>query len=188
MAAPPASCPKTATFQAPMAIPAAAAPATIATAPAEPRAGPGALIHLDRVGLIYGQPGSPRAVEALREVSFDVGHEQFVSIVGPSGCGKSTLLKIVAGLLSPTSGTVTFELVGDLLVHGVSRPTTWQTTVTFTDTEVTGTATTQVLISDFGMEPPKAGPVLTIEDLVTLELDVKGTVALSSADLFFYPD
>jgi polyisoprenoid-binding protein YceI len=88
----------------------------------------------------------------------------------------------------PTSGTVSFELVGDLLVHGVSRPTTWQATATFADTEVTGIATTTVLITDFGMEPPKAGPVLTIEDAVTLELDVKGTVAPASADTFFYGD
>ena len=31
---------------------------------------------------------------------------EFVSIVGPSGCGKSTLLKIVAGLLSQSTGEV----------------------------------------------------------------------------------
>jgi hypothetical protein len=78
--------------------------------------------------------------------------------------------------------------VGDLLVHGVSRSTTWQATATFAETEITATATTTVLITDFGMEPPRAGPVLTIEDAVTLELDVKGTVAPSSADSFFYAD
>ena len=34
---------------------------------------------------------------------------EFFSVVGPSGCGKSTLLDVIAGLASPSSGTVTFE-------------------------------------------------------------------------------
>jgi NitT/TauT family transport system ATP-binding protein len=46
-------------------------------------------------------------VEVLGDVSLDVASGEFVSILGPSGCGKSTLLSIVAGLLTPTRGTVT---------------------------------------------------------------------------------
>ncbi|MFF1688981.1 MULTISPECIES: ABC transporter ATP-binding protein [unclassified Streptomyces] len=45
-------------------------------------------------------------VTALADVSLDVAADEFVAIVGPSGCGKSTLLKLVAGLLSPSSGEV----------------------------------------------------------------------------------
>lgn len=45
-------------------------------------------------------------VRALQDVSLDVGHNEFVTIVGPSGCGKSTLLRLAAGLLRPTAGTV----------------------------------------------------------------------------------
>ena len=45
----------------------------------------------------------------LREVNFHVEEGEFVSIIGPSGCGKSTLLNIIAGLDSPTSGTVTLH-------------------------------------------------------------------------------
>jgi NitT/TauT family transport system ATP-binding protein len=48
-------------------------------------------------------------VEALRDVSFTVGRGEFVSIVGQSGCGKSSLLKILAGLLSKTSGVISIE-------------------------------------------------------------------------------
>jgi polyisoprenoid-binding protein YceI len=87
----------------------------------------------------------------------------------------------------PTSGTASFQMVGDLTVHGVTRPTTWDATATFEDGQVTGTASTTVLISDFGMEPPKAGPVLSIEDSVKLELDVKGAVAPSMAELLSDP-
>jgi polyisoprenoid-binding protein YceI len=70
----------------------------------------------------------------------------------------------------PTSGQATFQLSGDLTVHGVSKPVTWQVTATFADSSVSGSATTAIKITDFGMTPPKAGPVLSIEDGLTLEL------------------
>lgn len=43
---------------------------------------------------------------ALSEVAFQIKTNEFVTIVGRSGCGKSTMLNIVAGLLTPSSGTV----------------------------------------------------------------------------------
>jgi polyisoprenoid-binding protein YceI len=70
----------------------------------------------------------------------------------------------------PTAGQVTFQLLGDLTVHGVTKPVTWQVTATFADSTVSGSATTAIKITDFGMTPPRAGPVLSIEDALTLEL------------------
>jgi polyisoprenoid-binding protein YceI len=70
----------------------------------------------------------------------------------------------------PTSGQATFQLLGDLTVHGVTKPVTWQVSAEFTNAAVTGNATTNVNISDFGMTPPKAGPVLSIADALTLEM------------------
>lgn len=45
-------------------------------------------------------------VEALADVSLDVGAGEFLSVLGPSGCGKSTLLRLIAGLAEPTAGTI----------------------------------------------------------------------------------
>jgi polyisoprenoid-binding protein YceI len=87
----------------------------------------------------------------------------------------------------PASGSASFQLVGDLTVHGVTRPATWDATATFADGQVTGTATTTVLMSDFGMETPRTSTVLSVEDSVKLELDVKGTVAPSIAELLSVP-
>lgn len=52
------------------------------------------------------------AVEAVRGVSLELEHGEFVSLLGPSGCGKSTTLAMIAGLEAPTGG--------DILVDGTS--------------------------------------------------------------------
>jgi len=46
-------------------------------------------------------------VQALKDVSLDIGRGEFVSFIGPSGCGKTTFLRCVAGLEAPTGGTLT---------------------------------------------------------------------------------
>jgi NitT/TauT family transport system ATP-binding protein len=45
-------------------------------------------------------------VEALRNISFSLHRREFMSVIGPSGCGKSTLIRILAGLESPSEGSV----------------------------------------------------------------------------------
>ena len=47
--------------------------------------------------------------EAIKNISFKVEKEDFISIIGPSGCGKSTLLNIISGILIPSSGEVKFS-------------------------------------------------------------------------------
>jgi len=46
---------------------------------------------------------------ALDDVSFEIAEGDFVCIAGTSGSGKTTLLNIMAGILSPTSGSVLFH-------------------------------------------------------------------------------
>jgi NitT/TauT family transport system ATP-binding protein len=47
--------------------------------------------------------------EAIRDLSFDVGDGELVSVVGKTGCGKSTTLSILLGLEKPTSGKLTID-------------------------------------------------------------------------------
>ena len=56
---------------------------------------------------------------AVDDISFEVGEDEFLSIVGPSGCGKTTTLRCIAGLERPSEGTITFdgEDVSDVPVH-----------------------------------------------------------------------
>ncbi|ADL12831.1 ABC transporter ATP-binding protein [Acetohalobium arabaticum] len=64
-------------------------------------------IQFKEVGMKYHTVAEE--TEALKDLSFSVEENEFVSLVGPSGCGKTTALSLVSGLLSPTSGQVTID-------------------------------------------------------------------------------
>ena len=48
-------------------------------------------------------------ISALREAGLHVGSGEVVGLIGPNGAGKTTLLNSIAGLLTPSEGSVTFE-------------------------------------------------------------------------------
>lgn len=50
-----------------------------------------------------------KTITALETVSLDLRAGGFAGVIGPSGCGKSTLLRVIADLVSPTSGSVMIE-------------------------------------------------------------------------------
>ena len=74
-----------------------------AVADVPPPSAPAAIV-LDRVTKRFDRDGARPAV--LQDVSLTVAQGEFVSLLGASGCGKSTLLSLVAGLETPTSGSV----------------------------------------------------------------------------------
>jgi len=63
-----------------------------------------ALVAIQDVSQRFGVDGA--SIAALDSISLEIPDGQFVALVGPSGCGKSTLLSLVAGLRTPSSGTV----------------------------------------------------------------------------------
>jgi NitT/TauT family transport system ATP-binding protein len=50
-----------------------------------------------------------RELEALQPIDLTIRHHEFVALVGPSGCGKSTILNMIAGLLPPSAGVVSYD-------------------------------------------------------------------------------
>ncbi len=50
-----------------------------------------------------------REIEALQPIDLAVHEREFVALVGPSGCGKSTILNLIAGLLQPSVGVVSYD-------------------------------------------------------------------------------
>lgn len=48
-------------------------------------------------------------LEVLRDIHFGLGQREFLCVLGPSGSGKTSLLRLIARLLQPDSGTITFH-------------------------------------------------------------------------------
>ena len=65
------------------------------------------LLSLQDISVAYSTRKGP--VQALERLDLVVQPSSFVSVLGPSGCGKSTLVKLVAGLLKPTTGRISFD-------------------------------------------------------------------------------
>jgi NitT/TauT family transport system ATP-binding protein len=65
------------------------------------------VIAVHDVSMVF--PTRRGEVRAIDHVSMEVPDASFACIVGASGCGKSTLLNIMAGLVEPSSGSVTVD-------------------------------------------------------------------------------
>ena len=71
----------------------------------------------------------------------------------------------------PTSGTAQIQIVGDLTVRGVTRPTTWTGSVQFNSTGLTGNAATAFTFEDIQMDQPRVPVLLSVADSIKLEID-----------------
>jgi polyisoprenoid-binding protein YceI len=70
-----------------------------------------------------------------------------------------------------STGSRSFELVGDLTVRGVTRPTIWRVRAQLADGRVSGTGSTRFVFDDFQMEKPRVRSVLSVADTIALEYD-----------------
>lgn len=61
------------------------------------------MLEIEQLTTTYG------SIAALRAVSLTVGAGEIVGIIGPNGAGKTTLMGSIAGLLEPSSGSVSLE-------------------------------------------------------------------------------
>ena len=105
-------------------------------------------VVVDRISMTFNE-GKSNEVEALCDVELVICPGDFVSLIGPSGCGKSTLLRLIASLISPTSGSI--------LVNGKS-------------------ASQARIEQDYGMAFQQSGLFewRTIEKNIELPLELKG--------------
>lgn len=70
------------------------------------------LLQVQNLKKVYNTRLGGQQVQALHNVSFDVGRGEFVAIMGASGSGKTTLLNIIASLDKASSGEVFLEGMG----------------------------------------------------------------------------
>jgi polyisoprenoid-binding protein YceI len=77
-------------------------------------------------------------------------------------------------LIVPDSRQSSFQLIGDLTIKDVTKPVTWEASCTLEANETDGlcTATTTFTFADFSLEQPRVGRVVSIEDHITLEVDL----------------
>jgi ABC-type nitrate/sulfonate/bicarbonate transport system ATPase subunit len=73
------------------------------------------MLELNKVSKRYKQPDDTERV-VIDNMSLTIEDNQFVVFLGPSGCGKSTLLKLIAGLISPSQGSIVLNH------HDISGP------------------------------------------------------------------
>lgn len=66
-------------------------------------------LKLNNVSKSFAKIENDEVTHALNKINLSLESGEFISLVGPSGCGKSTILRLVAGLIFPTTGTVTVD-------------------------------------------------------------------------------
>ncbi|MGH7562004.1 MAG: YceI family protein [Gemmatimonadales bacterium] len=132
-------------------------------------------IALDRSGKV--DPAGSRITVDLRTLTSDEARRdnriKRRTLVTDSFPTAELVVRELRGLPSrlPESGDLTLTLLGDLTVHGVTRPTTWAVAARVRGDTVSGRATTNVKFGDFNMDVPRVMVVLSIVDDIRLEYD-----------------
>ncbi|HLQ45397.1 MAG TPA: ABC transporter ATP-binding protein, partial [Planctomycetaceae bacterium] len=108
----------------------------------------------------------------VRDISLSVRRGELIALVGPSGCGKSTLLRMIAGLLSPTAGTLMVcagRVSGTALAAGFSPGNFDSTTPVASAIPLTNLPRTAFVFQDSNLLPWR-----TVFDNIRLPLELRG--------------
>ena len=115
--------------------------------------------------MTFTNPQTGAAVEALKDINFELKQGELLSVLGPSGCGKTTLLNVVAGFLNQSSGKLTLG-ENEIVAPGVERGMVFQQGALFEWLPVARNV-------DFGLRMKKEDPKKS-EELVEKWLDIVG--------------
>jgi putative ABC transport system ATP-binding protein len=125
------------------------------TTPVPPATDLDLAVRVRDVTKVYGS--GQTAVRALDGVDLDIAPGEFLTVMGASGSGKSTLLHVLAGLDSPTSGSIA---VDGIEIGGLD------------DKQLTMLRRERI---GFVFQSYNLVPTLTAEENITLPLDLGGT-------------
>lgn len=67
------------------------------------------VLKLDGVSKSFARIEKEDITNALSDINLEMHDAEFISLVGTSGCGKSTMLRLIAGLITPTTGTLSIN-------------------------------------------------------------------------------
>ena len=74
----------------------------------------------------------------LRELTLDVGPDDFLLVTGPNGSGKTTLLRLCAGLAAPTRGEVEFDVTRGRVGYVAHEPLVYRELTALENLELYG--------------------------------------------------
>lgn len=90
-------------------VPRISSTTTTSTTTSTSTTGPGASVRCEGVRRTYPVAGRTPAVLALDGIDLGLAPGTITVLIGPSGCGKSTLLRLIAGIDTPTAGSIRID-------------------------------------------------------------------------------
>jgi branched-chain amino acid transport system ATP-binding protein len=140
------------------------------------------IMSLERVSRRFG------ALKALDDLSFDIRDGEILGIAGPNGAGKTTLLNICTGVLTPSTGSLTFQdqAVAGLPAHrccGLGIARTFQIPQIFSSMTVEDNVSTGAMFGSGKLAGDAAIKAKVSEALEITGLSRQRTQPASRADL-----
>ena len=76
----------------------------------------------------------------------------------------------------PSQGEASFEIIGDLTIKGITNKVTWKASSVFNFQSIETNAKVTIQFNDFGINKPRLAFIISVEDQITIELDIKSNL------------